>query len=379
MRPNRLAEALAGRRKGGEPILDLTESNPTRCGFPVLEREILGAIGTEKALIYEPDPRGLEPARRAVASIYREKGAAISQDSILLTASTSEAYAYLFRLLADTGDTVLVPAPSYPLFDYLSRLSDVTLESYRLLEEDRFRIDMESLAEAAPRARAVLVVSPGNPTGAYLGRDEREGIVEICERRGLALISDEVFSDYALAPAEGSVPTLAGEERVLTFALNGISKMLALPQMKLGWIAASGPASLLAEAMGKLELIADTYLSVGAPVQAAAPALLGLRERIQAPILARLRANRDVLLEILASPSAARAMSPEGGWSAVIRVPSTRTDEAWALRLLEEDGVHVHPGFFYDFPSDGRLVVSLLPEEETFRTGVLRIAARVAG
>lgn len=378
LRPNPLSEALEARRRSGAAILDLTASNPTRCGFPAPGREILAALASEGALAYEPDPRGLPAARQAVSGYYEGKGAAVPSGSLLLTSSTSEAYAYLFRLLANPGDAVLAPAPSYPLFDYLARANDVRLRSYPLREEDGFRIDLAALEAAAGGARALLVVNPGNPTGAYLRRDERERLVEICGAHGLALVVDEVFSDFALAPADDAVFTLAGEDRVLTFVLNGFSKMLALPQMKLGWVAASGPARPLAEAAARLEVIADTYLSVGTPVQAAAPALLGLRERIQAPILARLEANLAALRTRLAPPSRASALAVEGGWSAVIRVPSTRTDEAWAVALLDSDGVLVHPGFFYDFPSEGRLVVSLLPEEPVFREAIERLAARIA-
>jgi aspartate/methionine/tyrosine aminotransferase len=225
----------------------------------------------------------------------------------------------------------------------------------------------------------VLVVNPGNPTGNYLKTPELEALLDLCSRRGLALISDEVFGDYAAGPDPERVETVAGRARALTFALNGISKMLALPQMKLGWIVASGPEEMLAEALGRLEVIADTYLSVNTPVQVALPALLGLREGIQSRIRSRLRANREALDRILRPPCPAHALPSEGGWSAVVRVPATRSDESWALALLQEDGVLVHPGFFFEFPTEGRLVLSLLPEEEAFREGAERLARRIAG
>lgn len=379
LRPNPIATALEERRRRGEPILDLTESNPARCGLTGEGEKILRSLADERALRYEPEPKGLPAAREAIAALYAGRGVEIPPDRILLTASTSEAYAHLFRLLADPGDEVLVPAPSYPLFDFLARIGDVVLRPYPLVEVGGFRIDLRRLEEAATeRTRAVLVVNPGNPTGNYLKIPELEALLDLCSRRGLALISDEVFGDYAAGPDPERVETVAGQARALTFALNGISKMLALPQMKLGWIVASGPEEMLAEALGRLEVIADTYLSVNTPVQVALPALLGLRERIQARIRSRLRANREALDRILRPPCPAHALPSEGGWSAVVRVPATRSDESWALALLQEDGVLVHPGFFFEFPAEGRLVLSLLPDEEVFREGAERLARRIA-
>ncbi len=378
LRPNRLTTVLEERRRRGEPILDLTESNPTRCGLTGEGEAILRSLADARALRYEPEPRGLSAAREAIAALYAGRGVEIPPYRILLTASTSEAYAHLFRLLADPGDEILVPAPSYPLFDFLARIGDVVLRPYPLVEVGGFRIDLRRLEEAATaRARALLVVNPGNPTGVYLKTPELEALLDLCCRRGLALISDEVFGDYAAGPDPERVGTVAGRARALTFALNGISKMLALPQMKLGWIVASGPEEMLSEALGRLEVIADTFLSVNTPVQVALPALLGLREGIQARVRSRLRANRETLDRILRPPCPAHALPSEGGWSAIVRVPATRSDESWALALLQEDGVLVHPGFFFEFPAEGRLVLSLLPEPEVFREGAERLARRV--
>jgi alanine-synthesizing transaminase len=377
---NRLARTLAGRRERGEAVLDLTESNPTRCGLVTEGERIRAALSREAILRYDPEPRGLLSAREAVAALYEAPGAAVTAETIVLTASTSEAYAYLFRLLADPGDEVLVPAPCYPLFDFLARLNDVTLRSYPLIEEAGYRIDLEGLrAAAGPRSRAVLTVNPGNPTGTFLKEDELHALDAFCAERGLALIADEVFSGYGLGEDPSRVRTVARRDaRALTFALDGLSKMLALPQMKLGWIVAAGPEAMRAEALARLEVIADTYLSVNTPVQAALPELLALRPAIQAPVMARLRSGRSAIGRCLAPPHPAHLLPSEGGWSAVLRVPATRSDEAWAVTLLEEDGVLVQPGYFYDFPSEGRLVVSLLPEEATFREGMRRIAARLA-
>lgn len=378
LRPNRLSAAIEARRRAGHPILDLTESNPTRCGLSADDDAILRALSRPEALRYDPDPSGLPSARRAVSNLYAAKGVSVVIDRIVLTSSTSEAYGHLFRLLCDPGDAVLVPAPSYPLFDLLGRINDVELIAYPLIEDEGFRIDLHALEAAlTSRSRAILVVNPGNPTGAFLRADDHEGLVALCDYRGLALVSDEVFSSFPAGSISERVATIASEDRVLCFALNGISKMLAMPQMKLGWIVAFGPGDIVKEALGRLEMIADTYLSVNTPVQAALPDLLALQPAVNAKIRARLASNRRTLDSLLTPPHPAGALPSEGGWSAVIRVPSTRSDEAWALALLEEDGVLVHPGYFYDFQSEGHLVVSLLPEERVFSEAASRMAGRI--
>ena len=403
---NRLTVALDARRSLGKPILDLTESNPTRCALlhPESGRLILQALASPAALTYDPDPRGLRTAREAIATLLSAGGGwnaspggtPLRADEIVVTSSTSEAYGWLFRLLCEPGDDVLVPTPSYPLFDFLARIHDVRLLPYPLIENDGFRIDIDRLLEIIlesghekDRIRAVIFVNPGNPTGAFLTRAEHLALADLCARNGLALISDEVFGDYAFDQGERSavavsdhndgarVATVAGDDRCLTFALNGLSKMLALPQMKLGWIAASGPEPTVSDALARLEVISDTYLSVGTPIQSALPDLLSMRASIQQPVHARLAANRRTLAAALTPPHPARVLPSSGGWSAIIRVPSTRTDEEWAITLLEQDGVLVQPGFFYDFPCEGRLVVSLLPEEPVFAEGIRRLSARI--
>jgi alanine-synthesizing transaminase len=376
--PNPLTLALAERRRRGAPILDLTESNPTRCGLGLRDAGDLRGLASESALGYDPDPRGLLSAREAVASLYQDHGVHLTPDAIFLTAGTSEAYAWLFRLLAEPGDEVLVPTPCYPLFDFLARINDVVLRPYPLLEEAGFRIDIGRLrGVTGPRARAILVVSPGNPTGAFLKRDEHEALELLCAERGMALIADEVFGDYGIGVDPERLTTAAASVGSLTFVLDGLSKRLALPQLKLGWIAASGPGDDLDEALARLEVIADTHLSVNTPVQSALPDLLKLRLAIQSGVKRRLESNRRTLEEVLAPPRPVHALPSEGGWSAVLRVPVTKRDEEWALTLLERDGVLVQPGYFYDFSGEGRLVVSLLPEREAFAEGIGRLAARI--
>jgi len=372
--PNRLARLLEKRRASCLPTLDLTDSNPTRCGLRYPEAAILQALGLPGSLSYEPCPRGLPAAREAVAADYAARGAAISPDDLVLTASTSEAYGFLFRLLADPGDTVLVPAPCYPLFELLARIHDVTLRHYALSEEDGFSIDIDSLTRAAESgARALLIVSPGNPTGAFLKRPELDSIAELCSRRGIPIICDEVFGDYDLCSSGDRVSTTAGQHRTLTFTLNGLSKMLALPQIKLGWICVSGPDEARRESLRRLEVIADTYLSVATPVQVGLPDLLSLRPAIQREVMGRLRMNRNYLEDRAAPGGSITALPSEGGWCAVLSVPRTRTDEAWALEILDRAGVHVHPGYFFDFPGEGHLVVSLLPRPEDFAEGLDRL------
>lgn len=378
--PTRLAAALGARREAGLPLFDLTESNPTRCGLLGGAEQLLGALAHTANLWYEPAPLGLEVARAAVARYYADKGVAIAPDRICLTASTSEGYAFLFRLLADPGDDILVPRPSYPLLDFLAGLNDVHLVPYPLVYNGAWRMDLDALRPAAgPRARAVVAVQPNNPTGSFVRARERDALGGLCGERGLALIVDEVFGDYAFGGAEADAPTLAGTPGALTFVLSGLSKVCALPQMKLAWIAASGPEDLVRQAMARLEVIGDTYLSVGTPIQRALPLLLAHRAGIQERIRARLEANRKTLEGRAAPGGAVEVLQAEGGWYAVLRVRGVTDDEAWALRLLEEQGVHVHPGYLFDFPEPGFVVVSLLPGEDVFAEGVGRLLARAAG
>jgi aspartate/methionine/tyrosine aminotransferase len=366
---NRLALALEARRQAGRQILDLTLSNPTQAGIPYPD-DLLVPLA-DPGLTYQPEARGLVAAREAVARDYGRRGWAVGIDRLLLTASTSEAYAYLFKLLCNPGDAILVPRPSYPLFEFLADLETVRVDRYALAYDGEWHLSVDALERAVTdRTRAVVVVNPGNPTGSYLKRAEAERLFELCASRGLAVISDEVFADYAFAPDPRRLASTVADGPCLAFSLGGLSKSCGLPQLKLGWIAVSGPERLRAEATARLEIIADTFLSVGTPVQQALPSLLARLPELQAPIATRVRSNLRLLREALASPSPASLLAAEGGWSAVLRVPATAPEEERALRLLEREGVLVHPGFFFDFPTEAYLVLSLLPPTEVFARGV---------
>ena len=371
---NPLARLIEEKRAVGSPILDLTESNPTAAGFSYPMDRILTALSDPRALRYEPAPMGLPTARAAVSEYY---GRRVDPDRILLTASTSEAYGFLFKLLADPGDEVLVPRPSYPLFDFLAALEAVRVVDYPLVYDRGWAIDFEALAQKiTPHSRAVVIVNPNNPTGSYIKKAELAGLVDLCRKHDLAILSDEVFSDYTLTEDVERVPSLANVEEVLTFSLSGLSKLVGLPQLKLGWIVAGGPQADRLKAVQHLELIADTYLSVGTPVQWAAASLLALREPMQAQILERVRGNLAYLRSQIGPASPWRLLDPEGGWYAVIQAPRIHSEEEWVLTLLREDDVLVQPGFFFDFPTEAFLIVSLLAKPEFFREGVRRLLAR---
>jgi len=376
--PNRIAATLSACRESGRRILDLTESNPTRCGLGPDAETLARVLASVAAGVYAPDPRGEPAARATLAAEYGSRGAAVPPDRLLLTASTSEAYSFIFRLLAEPGDNVLAPTPSYPLFEHLADINDLALVRYPLTRSLDFAIDLPALeASVSDRTRAILVVNPGNPTGTYLKRDEADALGALCRDRGIAIVCDEVFSDYPFAPDTGRVATLAGTAPALTFVLNGLSKMLALPQLKLAWVAVGGPEPAAREAVDRLELIADTFLSVNTPAQRALPDLLAMRSPVQKAILQRLEENRRLLAGLTAAGSACRLVPSEGGWSVVLEVPRTRSEEEWAIRLLETEGVLVHPGYFFNFDAEGFLVLSLLPEPGTFAEGVERLLARI--
>lgn len=380
---NPLARALAARRRARLPVVDLTEANPTRVGLPYPEAAILQALAPPGALRYEPDPRGLLAAREAVAREYeRVLGARVDPARIVLTAGTSEAYGLLLKVLCDPGDTILVPEPSYPLFEHLAGLEGVGLQTYRLDAAHGFALDVDALAlaaRAAARPRAVVLVAPHNPTGAVLGRDELRSLDAFCASRGLALVADEVFAGYAWPRAENRVRTVTAQPGdALTFALGGLSKWCGLPQLKLGWIVTGGPAGPTSRALSALELAADAYLTVATPVQLALERLLALGAAVREAIRHRVRGNRRAAERLVVAGAPASLLPAEGGWSAVLRVPATRTDEAWALALLEEDGVLVHPGYFYDMPEGAAyLVAGLLAEPGRFQAGLERLLARV--
>jgi len=370
--PNRFTEAVLEVRASGREILDLTVSNPARAGIEYDSVAILDSLRNADSLDYDPQPKGLLSAREAVAAYYRERGEPVDPERLVLTTSTSEGYSYIFRLLANPGDEVLVPKPSYPLFDFLAELQDVKLVGYPLLYDHGWQIDWPSLELAmSEKTRAVVTVHPNNPTGSYVSAGERERLSQICRARGLSLIVDEVFLDYALDGARR--PSFVTNDGSLTFILSGISKISALPQMKLAWIAVSGPEADVETAMQRLEVIADTYLSLNAPVQLAAPTLLEQRKNIQPQLLRRVRTNLAELDRQLGEQKSTARLDVRGGWYGVLRVPATQTDEDLAISLLRNTGTMVHPGHFYDFPRDGYLVISLITLEKDFREGISRL------
>ena len=370
--PNRLSAALDARRQSGLPVLDLTASNPTTCGFHYDRDSILRALADPAALTYSPDPRGLASARHAVADYYAELGASVGPEGLFLASSTSEAYSWAFRALCNPGDAVLVPAPSYPLFGFLADLDDVRLLRYPLLYDHGWQVDFHALEQAlTPAARALIVVHPNNPTGHYTSAAEARRLADLCAARGMALIADEVFFDFSLGEVREPRPrTFAAAHSALTFTLSGLSKICGLPQMKLSWLAVSGPEPHAAEACARLEVIADTYLSPSTPVQLALPALLALRTGFQRQVRERLSRNLAELDRQLAGQKSCSRLNVEGGWYAVVRVPATRSDEDLVVDLLTTRGVYIHPGHFYDFPSDGHIVVSLLTPERDFAEGI---------
>jgi aspartate/methionine/tyrosine aminotransferase len=398
---NRFTQAIDEMRAEGVRLLDLTASNPTRVGLEYDSAAILAALQSELALDYDPQAKGLLTARQAVARYY-ESGQGIhclDPEQVVLTTSTSEGYSYVFRLLCNAGDEVLVPKPSYPLFEFLADLQDVKLVPYPLIYDHGWQMDFHSLERAVTgRTRGVVVVHPNNPTGSYVHNPEVGPLNEFCRAHGLALIVDEVFLDYEVRSPEaverdsGSLhggqdrhsPThslgrddtalsFVGNDEVLTFTLSGLSKVSAMPQMKVAWVVTSGPSTQVETAMARLEVIADTYLSMNAPVQWAVPVMLEQRRNIQGQLLSRVRANLAVLDRQLAGQRACERLCIEGGWYAVLRVPVTRSDEELAIELVRQRSVVVHPGHFYDFDSDGYLVVSLITEPEAFEEGCQRV------
>ena len=388
---NAYSLAVERARRSGRTLLDLTASNPTTVGLHYERERILRALQHPQALEYEPAAKGILPAREAVAAYYAEWGVALSTERIVLTVSTSEAYSYVFRLLCDPGDEVLVPQPSYPLFEFLADIQDVKLRPYELVYDHGWQIEFESLERAiTPRSRAIMVVHPNNPTGHFTRRWELERLNALCRylprdsprdngEQQLALVADEVFLDYGLEQA-GPPLSFAANDAALTFTLSGLSKISALPQIKAAWIAVSGPPALVAPALDRLEVIADTYLSPNAPVQWAMGELLLTRHGIQRQLRGRVQRNLGELDAQLRSAAArlTTRLELDAGWYAVLRIPATYSGEEIAIALLDRQGVLVHPGHFYDFPGSGYLVVSLIVAEEIFREGIGRVLREIA-
>ena len=370
---NRFTETQHQLEKSGRAVLDLTVSNPTRVGVQHDEK-IFQSLLNPKALDYDPQPKGMLSAREAVVNYYRDqyKGSDFDPESLILTTSTSEGYSYVFRLLCNPQEEILVPKPSYPLFEFLADLQDVKLVPYPLLYDHGWQIDFPSLNNAVTsKTRAVVLVHPNNPTGSYVSQSEQNALNKFCNEHGLALIVDEVFLDYSHDAARR--PTFAANNAALTFTLSGLSKISALPQMKLAWIVTSGPAEQVHAAMQRLEVIADTYLSVNAPIQLATAVLLDQRRIVQSFLLTRLQVNLEEFDQQLSRQKLCVRLHVEGGWYAVLRVPVTQSDEDLAIAIMKNLSVLVHPGHFYDFASDGYLVVSLITEPKEFSEGIKRV------
>ena len=375
---NALTRAIEAAREAGANLLDLTTSNPTRAGLKYDSENLLAAFSNDKVLDYDPQSKGLLSAREAVAEYYRQEHDIFQLDPerILLTTSTSEAYSYIFRLLCNADDEILVPKPSYPLFEFLADLQDVRLIPYPLLYDHGWQIDFPSLYKSVThRTRAVVAVHPNNPTGSFVRAQEVAALSGFCKEYGLAIIADEVFLDYALDGAPRT--SFAKNDEVLTFALSGVSKVSGLPQMKLAWMIVNGPPDVASDAMARLEIIADTYLSMSAPIQLAAPVLLDQRKNIQPLLLDRTRENLQELDRALLRQKNCQRLDVEGGWYATLRVPVTRSDEELSVELVQSAGVLVHPGHFFDFASEGNLVLSLITAPAAFREGVKRILLHV--
>ena len=368
---NALSRAVARLKSAGTSLVDLTESNPTRAGLPY-PADLLSAAASERALCYDPQPFGLPTAREAVSADYARRGVTVDPECIVLSASTSEAYSWLFKLLCNPGESVLIPQPSYPLFEHLTRLESVRAVPYRLEYHGRWEIDFEWIAAARDDVRAVLLVSPNNPTGSYVTARDADTLAAICRERGWAMVSDEVFAEYAL-DAEAPATEIARRARVLSFTLGGASKSLGLPQMKLAWTIVDGPVQQRIDALSRLALIADTFLTVNTPVQVAAPALFRRAAPIRKAIHERVSRNLTAAREVACAHPACEVLRVEGGWTAVVRVPATRSEEALTLGLVEDEHVLVHPGYFFDFPHEAFVIVSLLPQEDVFAEAFARV------
>jgi hypothetical protein len=372
--PNRLAVAVERARAAGRNVVDLTLSNPTRAELEY-PADLLAPLADPRGLAYTPSPFGAETARSAVAAEYARRGVSVPTDQIVLTASTSEAYSIVFKVLCDPGDEVLIPRPSYPLFEHLARLDAVAAKPYDLEYGGRWSVDVGSIERAmSPRTRAVLIVSPNNPTGSFVSARELDDIAALSASHDAAIVADEVFADYELeAGAAAAAGSVLSRRDVLMFSLGGLSKSVGLPQVKLGWIAAAGPGGPLREALARLEIACDTYLSVATPVQIAAAELLCRGATMREQIQRRVGANYRHLVQHAQSASSCRVLAAEGGWYAVMQVPTLGSEEELVLDLFERQGVLVHPGYFFDFPRESYLILSLLTPPASFAEGVARI------
>lgn len=370
---NRFSKEIALLRAAGISLLDLSNSNPTTARFAYPHEEIGAALAGVRDFTYHPDPAGSRQARETIAAYYRERSVEVSPERILLTASTSEAYGHLFKLLCDPGDEILIPQPSYPLFEYLASLESVRTIPYLLRYDGSWHVDFSSLdAGFSSRTRAIVVVNPNNPTGSCLKEDESSRLMMLAAKHRLAVISDEVFLDYSVEAAAIAPRSLINRQEALTFALNGLSKCAGMPQMKLGWLVIGGPEEQARDAGENLELILDTYLPVNTPVQRVLPALFEIGRSLRNQICERIKAN-FAALQLILEHCPAHALYTEAGWSAVIRLPATRREEDWVFALLREKQVIAQPGYFFDMPGGAYAVVSLITPEEEFREGISRL------
>jgi alanine-synthesizing transaminase len=391
--PNELSAKLERLKSSGVSIIDLTESNPTRCRFQYLNSAWLVPFNDPSNLAYEPAPMGILRARQVIQNDYRAKNIHISPDQIFLTSSTSDAYSSIFRLLLNPNDRILIPQPSYPLFQFLADLNDVAIDRYPLIYDGEWRIDLNRLAnEIKKETKAIVLVHPNNPTGSYVKKSELKELVKIAKEKSIALISDEVFYDYNLEENSGRAGSLAENKEVLTFTLGGISKMLGLPQMKLAWTVINGPEHIVADALERLEIIQDTFLSVNTPVQNALESWFARKNEAQEEIKNRIKENQNFFKSLLDAQQQKRGqvlnlrqepvsffeyLEPEGSWYGILKLPNTQSEEAWVMQLLEEDHVFVHPGYFFDFEDGTHAVISLIVEPNAFQKGVSRILKRI--
>ncbi len=371
--PNRLYRLKEEKRLNGETIIDLTESNPTFCGFSYQKEDILDSLCTESVLEYRPDPRGIRSAREAISKYYSGQGIAVNPDHILLTSGTSEAYSFLFKLLCNINDRVLVPRPSYPLFDYLCLLNDVEPFGYRLYYDSEWRIDFDTFEEGLNgRVGAIIIVNPNNPTGSYIKQDEFNRICNLAEKYNCTVIVDSVFEPYSLNADGSRAEILKYNGSALLFSLNGISKLLGLPQLKLSWTVVRGNSGKSSEALNRLEVIADTYLSVNVPVQIALPKLLQEPLYVKEQIMNRVRSNLQYLKDTTSNMNIS-LLNTEGGWYAILQLPQRYSDNEWAERMLVHWNILVQPGYFYDIEQKSCVVISLPQKTDKFEEGISRM------
>ena len=366
-------EAIASRHKQTLPVYNLTRSSIGQCNFPPLPQETLNALTPPAALDYDPDPQGMRPAREAAADWFNDRGAQVTADDIYLTASTSEAYTWCLRLLTNPGDIVFAPRPSYPLFDLLADLNDVTLKHIDWAYDGKWHLDLDALRNGiCDRTRAIIIVSPNNPTGARLSKADQDALCELAAEHGIAILADEVFADYTLDAKTPDI-SMASNTQALAFTFGGGSKTLGLPQMKIAWMHLSGPEDLRKEAKQRLDIIADTYLSINTPAQLALPTWMDNRHQLQQQVRERLARNLDALKEIAGPDSPYTVYPVAGGWTAVLRVPASPSEEDTVLSLAQDHGVVVHPGSFYGFDYGAHLIVSLLTPTDVFDAGLAAI------